>query len=302
MIPIPFLFIIACPPAIQAWGIDGHKIVAAVAEALLTEPTAIAVRDLLPHQSLVDISTWADEADHTPEYAWSKCLHYVDSDRDMCSVDIQSSCGGPGGCCVINAIANYTERLRNRSLSADMHVEALKFLVHFVGDASQPLHAGSKQDRGGNEIHVKPQFRKSAGSDEHADTNLHSVWDSTMIEEFMHENKFTYSDFANKILRSLATNRNIDIWRSQCNAQNDNLIQCPLVSSEESASLACGYAYVNSDGSKIHSGDILDREYFMTRVSVIEDRLASAGVRLGAILNSVFSDTATAELPVLEIL
>lgn len=297
------VFIALLEATVLAWGPDGHRIVAAVAEALLTRNSKNQINKLIPGQSLVDIANWADQADHTPEYAWSKCMHFVDSDHGACAVDIQSSCGGPHGCCVINAIANYTERLGNADLSTDMRVEALKFLVHFTGDAAQPLHAGSKQDRGGNEIHVKPEFKQTERElDTHSETNLHSVWDTTIIEEFMREKSFTFTDFAKRILDSITTNPKSEIWTKECDITSRNAFECPLESAEESASLACEFAYVNAEGTEIRTGDILDREYYLTRVPVVEDRLASAGVRLGSILNSVFHEPSLAQLPELEVL
>jgi hypothetical protein len=294
--------LIIAGPHVEAWGTDGHKIVAFIAENLLNMHTKTEIDTLIPNQSIVDIASWADEADHTPAYAWSKCMHYVDSDHGMCAVDIQSSCGGPEGCCVINAIANYTNRLGDNSLLHNQRVEALKFLVHFAGDVAQPLHAGSRQDRGGNNIHVRPEFRKDQEINSHPESNLHSVWDTTIIEEFLHEEKFTFVGFAKKILDSLISNPNTDIWLKECAASGDQVLQCPLHASEESASIACESAYVHPDGSEIRSGDVLSREYYSSRVQVIQDRLASAGVRLASILNSVFSADRYALLPEFEIL
>ena len=50
---------------------------------------------------------------------------------------------------------------------------ALRFVVHLVGDIHQPLHAGHRKDRGGNEIHVKFQGRK---------VRLHKLWDTSLIK------------------------------------------------------------------------------------------------------------------------
>ena len=53
---------------------------------------------------------------------------------------------------------------------------ALAFLVHFVGDLHQPLHAGDKADKGGNDakadygIYGPPRL------------NLHSIWDGLLAE------------------------------------------------------------------------------------------------------------------------
>ena len=49
---------------------------------------------------------------------------------------------------------------------------ALKYLVHFVGDVYQPLHAGYADDRGGDQFQLQAFMRG---------TNLHALWDSGII-------------------------------------------------------------------------------------------------------------------------
>jgi hypothetical protein len=44
---------------------------------------------------------------------------------------------------------------------------ALRFIIHLVGDVHQPLHLGKKEDRGGNSLNV---FFFGVR------TNLHSLW------------------------------------------------------------------------------------------------------------------------------
>ena len=53
---------------------------------------------------------------------------------------------------------------------------ALAFLVHFVGDLHQPLHAGDKSDKGGNDTHVDYGVYSTPR------LNLHSIWDGLLAE------------------------------------------------------------------------------------------------------------------------
>lgn len=66
-----------------------------------------------------------------------------DAPPRRCRVDVSSDCGNG---CVVSAIQNYTSRLLHSNVFKD---ESLKFLVHFIGDIHQPLHACGR-DRGGN--------------------------------------------------------------------------------------------------------------------------------------------------------
>lgn len=64
-------------------------------------------------------------------------------------------------------------QLKDKSLSVLQKQEALKYLIHLVGDAHQPMHVSRKEDKGGNTIQLR--FDNKG-------TNLHSLWDSKLID------------------------------------------------------------------------------------------------------------------------
>jgi hypothetical protein len=108
------------------------------------------------------IASWADNIlypDTDPDYLnwqWSKQLHYVDTQDWACVYDREKDCNWTSGQrCVDGAIQNYTGRLADSQEDPIQREQALQFLIHFIGDAHQPLHAGFAGDRGGNEIHGK---------------------------------------------------------------------------------------------------------------------------------------------------
>ena len=73
----------------------------------------------------------------------------------------------------VTALARFAETLRDPTASAADKRLALRFTIHIIGDLHQPLHAGRPGDRGGNNVKVT-WFGEQ--------TNLHSVWDSGMID------------------------------------------------------------------------------------------------------------------------
>ncbi|GAU48862.1 hypothetical protein TSUD_85960 [Trifolium subterraneum] len=152
--------------------------------------------------------------------------------------------------------------------------EALMFLSHFVGDVHQPLHVGFTGDLGGNSITVRWYRRK---------TNLHHVWDNMIIESAL--KKFYGSDLSVMIQ---AIQRNIsDIWlndKSSWEHCAHNYTACSDRYASESISLACKFAYKNAT-----PGSTLEDEYFLSRLPIVEKRLAQGGVRLAAILNRIFT-------------
>jgi hypothetical protein len=166
----------------------GHELTAELAEPFLTRRTRAEIRRLLPTSNLKSVAAWADQIKSRPSYAWSYQLHYIsgsvlpDSDQapHTCSVSLERDC--PDGNCVVTAILNYTQRL----IAKEEPVEALRFLVHFIGDIHQPLH-NCKRLRGGNDCRVKfnnqTKFRNYDGS--MVPINLHTVWDELMLDHLI---------------------------------------------------------------------------------------------------------------------
>lgn len=171
----------ACAPPAHAWGALGHRLVAALAEEELSPTARREVEALLagePEPTLAGISTWADElrASDPGLGRRSAAWHYVNLGEDGCSYDAARDC--PDGDCVVGAIDAQLARLRDRSLPAQVRLQALKFVVHFVGDVHQPLHAGHAHDKGGNTVQIRvPSASGERGS------NLHAWWDSGMLAQ-----------------------------------------------------------------------------------------------------------------------
>lgn len=82
-------------------------------------------------RSLGPAATWADTVRSQAAYSWSAPFHFVDAEDNpptSCSVSETRDCGS--GNCILTAIANYTTRVVQTSLSATQRQEALKFLGH----------------------------------------------------------------------------------------------------------------------------------------------------------------------------
>lgn len=158
-----------------AWGKAGHRIVGQLAEARLQPAAREQVAMLLAGEAeptLAGIAAWADHVrDSDPAWAWSAPLHWVNFERGQCAYKARSQCRD--GLCAVAAVSRYRNELADRSLPLERRREALKFVVHFVGDLHQPLHAGFAFDRGGNDFQISVQREG---------WNLHSVWDTLIIQ------------------------------------------------------------------------------------------------------------------------
>ena len=151
------------------------------------------------------------------------------------------------------------ETLNDKKSSLDAKRFSLRFLVHLVGDAHQPFHAGRAEDRGGNRIKVT-FFGEN--------TNLHSLWDTKLVEN----QNLSFTEFAQFI-----------------DSNNAELIAEYLSSSPEqwlteSHNLATNLYKLEND--KISYGYIYDN------TPIVKTRLLQAGIRLAGLLNTLFDNSA----------
>ena len=161
-------------PAAQAWGPAGHRMIAELAQRELSPAARMQVAWLLGSHdahALAGIAGWADDLRHDPaRRALGKRtarLHFINFASSDCHYRAARDC--PDGQCVVAAIERYGRILGDPSRGRAERAQALRFLVHFVGDVHQPLHASPLGDRGGNRFQL--QF---AGRG----TNLHAIWDT----------------------------------------------------------------------------------------------------------------------------
>jgi hypothetical protein len=142
----------------HAWGAMGHEAIAYIAQDFVNSQTATFVQTALSDTStdyMANAATWADSYRYTSAGAWSEPLHFIDANDSpptSCSVDFTRDCSGKGGC-VVSAIANFTAQLQDSTISAAELLNAMRFVIHFVGDIHQPLH-DEALDVGGNSISV----------------------------------------------------------------------------------------------------------------------------------------------------
>jgi len=163
------------PSAAPAWGTAGHRIVGVNAVAMLDDSARAAVVDILGGDSdelIGEACFWPDTVRETTEWKWSAPMHYVNIPRSATSYDRERDC--PDGMCVTSAIVKYANELSRPEWSPEQRWRAFAWLCHFVGDLHQPLHAGYRDDLGGNTVNV--EYRGDTG-------NLHQFWDRVVIRD-----------------------------------------------------------------------------------------------------------------------
>ena len=163
----------------HAWGAQGHRLVGRIAETRLNPAAKAEVDRLLAGEAeptLSGIAPWADQlrAKDPGLGRRSARWHYINMAEQQCRYEPEQQCRD--GNCVVEALKAQTAILGDRSRPDAERAQALKFVVHFVGDVHQPMHAGYAHDKGGNDFQV--QFANRG-------TNLHSLWDSGLLGQVL---------------------------------------------------------------------------------------------------------------------
>lgn len=163
--------------AALAWGPQGHALIADIASDNLSHQARQEIDRLLAvgHYKYLDrIASWADAVSHKNRRATAP-WHYVDIPLQADHYNARRDCDHDN--CIVARLQQYARILADPQASDHKRLEALKFVVHFVGDAQQPLHAASNHDAGGNAVKLIYFGRH---------TNLHRIWDSTILDRALH--------------------------------------------------------------------------------------------------------------------
>lgn len=239
-----------------AWGQTGHRVTGAVADQYLSGVARAQIQLLLGTETLAQAATWPDEMRSDPAEFWQKTAnpyHYVTVPAGR----TQAEAGSPPEGDAVTALARFAQVLRDPAASAADKRLALRFSIHIVGDLHQPLHAGRPGDRGGND------FRVSWFGDP---SNLHSVWDSGMIDS----RQLSHSELAAWLVGAITpaqvvawSNADPAVWIAESVALRETVYPA-------GANPKLSYAYAYQHGL------------------ALDGRLARAGVRIAAYLNRVF--------------
>jgi hypothetical protein len=111
-----------------------------VAQRRLTPAMAARVREILgENASLASLASWAD--DYRTLHLHTARWPFVDIPLAAQDYDeARDSASSLEGDCVIHELARNLRDLTDPDPSTAQRREALKFVVHFVGDVNQPLH------------------------------------------------------------------------------------------------------------------------------------------------------------------
>lgn len=254
---IGFVVIAIC---LLSWGVTGHRTVGKIAEKHLTPMAKAAVKELLGSETLADVSTWADEVRGQAEYKQTGSWHYINLPLGLSYAEFQQRVEGMSEDNVYSALQKLEKAVVDPATPREKKVEALKFIVHFVGDLHQPMHVSRAEDKGGNTVQLN---FNGAG------TNLHAVWDSKLIDRL----GLSYEQLADKVDHT--TPAQVSQW------QRDPMVKWMWESYE-----ITGKLYAEVDAMKSRA---IDDKYYEEHIVTVQQRLEQAGIRLAGVLNSLFA-------------
>lgn len=284
--------IVACLVAVlagglhaYAWGCKGHQTVAFIALSHLRPEIAAQVDAILNASPIpatqrrgcnveglppiVNVATWADDARDSTTGPY----HYVDIPLGA----VRTGFDFPALCkqdCVTWAITHYVEQVKTAT-DAEARAQALRFIVHFVGDVHQPLHGVDNADQGGNCVHVQ-----LLGSN----SNLHSVWDTGIITHIAPGNDAhawaQQLDAAQPNAKPGSANPEDWAWESHDLALKNVYGPLPIaIALDDEVIKSC------ADRKTPLPVEDLDQAYIDQARPVVETRIDLAGLRLAALLN-----------------
>jgi nuclease S1 len=239
-------------PGCGLWFDLGHRIVGDIAMMRLKPHTLAAARDLLGGQSLQDASIWADRIrGHRRN---TSPLHYVNIPLTAQGYVPARDC--PRGQCIIAAIDSFTRVLGDSNKSRLLRAEALRFLLHLVGDLHQPLHVADNNDKGGNRTQVRFDGRG---------TNLHKLWDGELIEH-------TGVSEAQYLQRLRTIMDSVPVAKFEVGTVVDWAME--------------GHRIARDLAYRLPSNRKLDTKYVNSSLRQVDPALVKAGVRLAHLLNT----------------
>lgn len=281
-----FVSAVTVPDWAFAWGDEGHRVIALVAERFL-EPSVrekvaamlAADPDDLTAHDIASEATWADryrDSDRRGsrqhyEQTWQ--WHFADI--EIADPSLDTACighpalpagtlasNGPARACIVDKIGQFETELADPKTNPEERLVALKFILHLVGDLHQPLHAADDHDAGGNRKRVVAEGSRPG--------DLHHFWDVEFVERLGTDPR----DVANGLVAGISDQQR-EAW-SQGTASDWAM---------ETFAIAQRDAYGRLPEASTRGVYVLDSQYVETAVEDVRLQLSRAGVRLSAVLN-----------------
>jgi hypothetical protein len=278
----------------------------AIKAVLAASPVDAAIKPYcppVPSDPIADSATWAD--DYRVLDPSTGGWHFIDFPLAVGknTSDYKKYC--PMGNCVIDAIVTQYHVMMTAT-DAKEKGNALRYIIHFVGDIHQPLHTTTNGDRGGNCLPITYFGQQSEEDARHNfRPNLHSVWDESTIRRLMSTQRLVDSralaDYVamtnppHPVSAKPPTTSRVTSWAGEANklAIRVTYGRLPVKPPVEPAStfemLSCDdNNHASQRMAALH--EQIAEPYERASVPVIINQIRLAGERLAAVLKAAFPD------------
>jgi hypothetical protein len=236
------------------WGQVGHYVTGELAEMHLTDTARERVNEILGDVSMARATVWMDDIRSDSRYDHTRTWHWATIPDGMTYEEAEQEEGGD----IIWALETLIEKLKEGGLDEDEERDYLRMVMHMVGDIHQPLHVGTGEDRGGNDVRVHWMGDSS---------NLHRVWDSDIINSF----QMSFTELTREL--NTATPEQIEEWQQatvrdwayESVSYRDRIYDLP-----DDMRIGFQYRYDNKD--------------------IVFKRVLQAGIRMAGVLNEIYGE------------
>lgn len=273
------------PLPLFAWWETGHQTIARIAAAHLTPAARARIAYLLDVENTPEAvadamargSTWADETKReTRTGAW----HYIDLAVQDTRSDFAPRCKDDD--CAPARVRLFAAQLRSKNAEYRWsNRDALRYVIHLVGDIHQPLHAISNADLGGNCERLNPFIGKAK--------NLHALWDGELIDEWNMSDKQLAARLDDPG-GNFETAGTVDdwAWESHELAIRDVYQELRIPTEAVSFPASCNDAPLGISELQME----ISSAYTGKMKPVVEEQLIKGGLRLAKLLNETFGSQA----------
>jgi hypothetical protein len=265
---------------VLAWDAEGHMVVAQIAynhldaavkakcDALIAIPV---YHSATMNSNFVTAACWADDIkDFTSAYSDS---HYIDIAISLDGYPTNAATVDPSN--VVVAIRSSVATLQDPTQTLSNQAVALRFLLHFCGDITQPLHCSTgvstnepAGDAGGNDFNLTNS----------AWTDLHVLWDAGggYLSDTV-ARPFTVAS------QAIIVNKAAAVEAAYPYSASVGSIPDPMPWALEGRGIAATVSYVGISSNVAPSAG-----YLSTAQSTTMQRMAIGGQRLAKLLSTIY--------------
>jgi hypothetical protein len=279
--------LVLMPVQAHCWWEEGHQAIARIAARHLSAAARQRVAQILEventpeavAEAMATASIWADQM---KAESGTGNWHFIDLTLQDSRANIAERCVDDN--CITARIRLFATQLKAADADADTawsDEDALRFLIHFVGDVHQPLHAISDADEGGNcELLDSPIDEAK---------NLHALWDGPLVAALGSDDTRLAAELDTEIAAMTDGERDDFAsgdaddwaWESHRLAIVNVYRRLEVPKQDIEFPETCADA---PEGIREFHGQI-DEAYIAAMEPVVRDQLKKAGLRLAKMLN-----------------